>query len=200
MKRNLIIASGNAHKVEEFGVLLEGLNLDVQSAAVCGGMPDVVEDGDTFLANSHLKASALRKVADAEAWVLADDSGLEVDALEGAPGVYSARYAGAHATDAENVEKLLKALEGVEMEARAARFVCLLTLIDHEGFITHYEGFCRGHISLSPAGTSGFGYDPVFIPDGYEQSFAELGEATKSALSHRAGAIAAMKRVIASEL
>ena len=106
----LIIASGNAHKVEEFEKLLKGINFAVTSANICGGMPEVKEDGDTFAANSQLKAEALRAIAPAEAWIMADDSGLEVDALSGAPGVYSARYAGEGATDETNVAKLLEAL------------------------------------------------------------------------------------------
>ena len=108
----LIIATGNAHKVEEFQILLDGLNFDVQSAKACGGMPEVDENGSTFAANAQLKAETLRAQVPAGAWVLADDSGLEVDALDGAPGIYSARYAGLDASDGDNVGKLLEALQG----------------------------------------------------------------------------------------
>ena len=192
--QRLIIATGNAHKAEEFAQLLPASNFEVQSAAACGGMPEVDETGTTFAANARLKAQALRGAAAAEAWVLADDSGLEVDALDGAPGIFSARYAGPEATDAENVAKLLAALSAVLPARRSARFRCSLCLIDPKGGVHHYEGTCEGHISDAPTGASGFGYDPVFIPEGYDQSFAELGEAVKGQLSHRARAVAAMYR------
>ena len=192
----LIIATGNAHKVDEFKYLLKGLPFEVCSAAVCGGMPHVVEDGDTFAANAQLKAEALRQSAPHGAWVLADDSGLEVDALDGAPGIYSARYAGPDAKDGENLAKLMKELYGVPEEQRSARFRCVLCLIDPEGFITHYEGICEGRIDIKQQGSEGFGYDPAFIPDGYQQSFGELGEDVKSKLSHRAIAVRWMREVI----
>ncbi len=184
----LIIASGNAHKVEEFEQLLDGINFEVSSAEVCGGMPDVDENGGSFVANAQIKAEALRAIAPKEAWVMADDSGLEVDALDGAPGVYSARYAGEGATDEANVAKLLEALGDLPREQRTARFRCVLCVIDEIGLITHYDGSCEGHIATVPTGDSGFGYDPVFIPEGYNKSFAELGEAVKGQLSHRAKA------------
>jgi len=195
-QRQLIIASGNAHKVEEFGQLLDGIDLEICSAKVCGGMPEVEENGGTFAANAQIKAEALRAIAPCEAWVLADDSGLEVDALDGAPGIYSARYAGADASDGDNVAKLLQALAAVPEAERSARFRCVLCLIDDLGFITHYAGSCEGHIAMSPAGDDGFGYDPVFIPAGKTLSFAELGDAAKQSMSHRAQAVAYMKTVI----
>lgn len=190
--RTLIIATGNTHKAEEFAQLLAGSGFEVQSAAVCGGMPGVDENGATFAENAQLKAEALRVVAPADACVLADDSGLEVDALNGEPGIYSARYAGLGATDAENLEKLLNVLSAVPQAQRAARFRCALCLIDPEGRVMHFDGTCEGHISEEPTGSSGFGYDPVFVPAGYTQSFAELGEETKGELSHRARAVHAL--------
>lgn len=189
---SLILASGNAHKAEEFAHLLGGSDVKVQSAAVCGGMPDVEETGGTFAENAQIKAEALRETAPAGAWVLADDSGLEVDALGGEPGIYSARYAGPGASDGDNVKKLLEALASVPGERRTARFRCALCLIDPEAQIYHFEGSCEGGISKHPSGSSGFGYDPVFIPSGYQQTFAELGETMKGALSHRARAVQAM--------
>ncbi|MGJ8640062.1 MAG: RdgB/HAM1 family non-canonical purine NTP pyrophosphatase [Opitutaceae bacterium] len=194
---SLIIATGNAHKVEEFEQLLSGINFKVSSAKVCGGMPEVDENGGTFAANAQIKAEALRATAPNEAWVLADDSGLEVDALGGAPGVYSARYAGENATDTENVAKLLEALGDLPTEKRTARFRCVLCVIDEFGHITHYDGSCEGHISTAPTGTSGFGYDPVFIPEGHTQSFAELGEIIKGELSHRGKAAQWLKTTLA---
>jgi XTP/dITP diphosphohydrolase len=185
MKR-LIIATGNAHKAEEFAELLSEGGFWVESAAVCGGMPHVVEDGASFEANAALKARALRAIAPADAWVLADDSGLEVDALGGAPGIHSARYAGENASDGENVAKLLEALSPVDAPARTARFRCVLCLLKgQDSDAEFYDGACEGTIQAEPSGDSGFGYDPVFVPKGYEQSFAELGETVKHQLSHR---------------
>jgi XTP/dITP diphosphohydrolase len=195
-KHALIIATGNAHKVEEFELLLDGLNFDVRSAKACGGMPEVDENGSTFAANAQIKAEALRARAPEGAWVMADDSGLEVDALDGAPGIYSARYAGLDASDGDNVVKLLDALKDVPQSQRTARFRCVLCLIDHEGYITHYDGTCEGHIDTERHGAGGFGYDPVFIPEGYRESFAQLGESVKSQLSHRAKAVQWMRRIM----
>jgi len=192
--KQLIIATGNAHKTAEFAQLLAALDFKVQSAAACGGMPEVEETGATFAANAQLKAVALRGTAPPDAWVLADDSGLEVDALGGAPGIFSARYAGPAATDADNVTKLLAALSDSALAQRTARFRCALCLIDPDGRIHPFEGTCEGHISAAPTGTSGFGYDPVFIPADYDQSFAELGETVKAQLSHRARAVATLRR------
>lgn len=189
MRRKLIIASGNAHKVDEFASLLSVLNVDVCSAEVCGGMPHVVEDGDSFEANAALKADALRSLAPTEAWVLADDSGLEVDALEGAPGIFSARYAGEGASDVENLEKLLVELTDVPQPLRSGRFRCVLCLIDHEGTRHFFDGTCEGAIADEPNGSEGFGYDPVFVPAGHQKSFGQLGEIVKSELSHRARAV-----------
>ena len=191
--QQLILATGNPHKVEEFADLLDGLPLEVHSAAVCGGMPEVEETGTTFAENAQLKAAALRRAAPSGAIVLADDSGLEVDALGGAPGVYSARYAGPNASDEANVAKLLQALDGIPQVQRGARFRCVLCRIGPGDQIEFFEGHCAGRIAMMPGGKSGFGYDPVFVPEGHERSFAELGEAVKQKLSHRAMAVQAMR-------
>lgn len=187
--RALIVATGNAHKVTEFDRLLEGCGFELCSASVCGGMPDVVEDGDSFAANARIKAIALRALAPPEAWVVSDDSGLEVDALEGAPGIFSARYAGQDATDRANLEKLLIELADLPSMQRSARFRCVLCLIDPHGEEHFFEGECEGCIAMEPSGTEGFGYDPVFIPAGHSESFGELGDSVKSRLSHRAAAV-----------
>lgn len=192
----LIIASGNTHKVEEFEKLLEGISFSVHSAQICGGMPEVEENGGSFAANAQIKAEALHKAAPEGAWVLADDSGLAVDALDGAPGIYSARYAGAGASDADNVAKLLQALEGLPRDQRTARFRCVLCLIDDQGHISHYAADCEGHIATAPHGDSGFGYDPIFVPKGKNESFAQLGDSVKSALSHRAQAAKFLKEIL----
>lgn len=191
--RALIVATGNAHKVTEFDRLLEGCGFELCSASVCGGMPDVVEDGDSFAANARIKAIALRALAPPEAWVVSDDSGLEVDALEGAPGIFSARYAGQDATDRANLEKLLVELADLPSMQRSARFRCVLCLIDPHGEEHFFEGECKGCIAMEPSGTEGFGYDPVFIPAGHSESFGELGDSVKSRLSHRAAAVQKMR-------
>jgi len=192
--KQLIVATGNAHKVEEFDGLLAGCGFEVASAKVCGGMPDVVEDGDTFAANARIKALALRALAPTGSWIISDDSGLEVDALGGAPGIYSARYAGEGASDLDNLNKLLLELEQLPEADRSARFRCVLCLIDPEGVEQFFDGACEGIIGTAPTGSAGFGYDPIFVLEGYTESFAELGEATKSRLSHRALAVAAMRK------
>jgi XTP/dITP diphosphohydrolase len=196
--KQLIVASGNAHKVEEFDGLLQASGFEVFSAKICGGMPDVLEDGDTFGANARIKALALRAIAPKEAWIVSDDSGLEVDALGGAPGIYSARYAGEDASDLRNLNKLLLELEKQAGAKRSARFRCVLCLIDPSGREQFFDGACEGTIAKAPAGTKGFGYDPVFVPKGHRVSFAELGEATKSKLSHRALAVLAMRHCLES--
>ena len=196
--KQLIVASGNAHKVKEFDRLLEASGFEVFSAKVCGGMPDVLEDGDTFGANARIKALALRAIAPKGAWIVSDDSGLEVDALGGAPGIHSARYAGEGASDLHNLNKLLLELAEQPAAQRAARFRCVLYLIDPSGREQFFDGACEGRIAKAPAGAEGFGFDPVFVPEGHSKSFAELGEATKSKLSHRALAVLAMRRCLES--
>ena len=192
----LIVATGNAHKVKEFDGLLEASGFEVFSAKVCGGMPDVLEDGDTFGANARIKALALRTLAPKDAWIVSDDSGLEVDARGGAPGIHSARYAGEGASDLHNLNKLLLELEEQAAANRAARFRCVLCLIDPSGREQFFDGACEGTIAEEPTGAKGFGYDPVFVPEGHSESFAELGEASKSKLSHRALAVLAMRRCL----
>jgi len=192
MKR-LIVATGNAHKVEEFEILLNDCGFEVGAASICGGMPEVVEDGDSFAANARLKAIALHRLAPAGAWVVADDSGLEVDALDGAPGISSARYAGEGVSDAANVSKLIGELDKCPNCDRSARFRCVLCLIGPDAREQYFEGVCEGRITRSARGNQGFGYDPVFVPVGYDQTFGELGEGVKSQLSHRARAVAALK-------
>lgn len=192
--KEIVLATGNNHKAEEFKDLFSDSKFKVLSAMKYGGMPDVEESGQTFQANAYLKAYALSKQLKKKNWVIADDSGLEVDYLDGAPGIYSARYAGAEASDTDNVDKLLTALKGIPESSRRARFRCVLCLIDKDRGTYYFEGSCEGMISLEPKGKSGFGYDPVFIPNGHEASFAELGESIKSQLSHRANAVVACKK------
>jgi len=191
----VILATGNEHKVEEFNRLSTVFSLpDIRfvSAKKCihGGMPKVVEDSGTFRGNAELKARALRSLAPADALVLADDSGLCVDALNGAPGVETAYYAGPTATSEQNRAKLLRALDVVPVEKRGAHFYCLLLLILPDGTELAFDGKCFGKIATCEAGTGGFGYDPIFIPSGFSKTFAELDGATKDQLSHRGNAFA----------
>ena len=190
----LIFATGNLHKVEELEQLFEGCDVKIASAEVCGGMPEVDENGSTFAENAYIKAKALYELAPDGAWVMADDSGLEVDCLNGAPGIYSARYAGSNANDKDNAAKLLKALKELPVASRSARFKCVLCVIDSQGAVAYYEGTCEGSISAEPNGDHGFGYDPVFIPDGYAESLAQLGSKLKNRISHRARAVESMRR------
>ncbi len=190
---DVYLASGNAHKLEEFNELLQRhqLQLRLLGANEVGGMPDVEESGETLEENACIKAEALVDLIPEGAWVLSDDSGLLVDALNGAPGVRSARYAGPGANAVANNIKLLKELHGVQMGERTAHFACVLCFMQKGCTGICFEGKCEGHIMTAPAGIKGFGYDPLFRPLGYTQTFAELGSAVKHNLSHRARAFAA---------
>jgi XTP/dITP diphosphohydrolase len=208
----LLIATRNAHKVGEIAAILgPGFNcrplLQEFPAA-----PVPVEDADTFAGNAAKKAASLAHwLGDtntdhtlAGAWVLADDSGLEVDALGGAPGVHSARFAAldtghsGNSLDADNNAKLLRLLAEVPKAKRTARFRCVLALVEMNRAVPLltpqlFEGACEGWIDFAPRGGGGFGYDPLFIPLGHEQSFAELGDGVKNGLSHRAKALAKLR-------
>jgi XTP/dITP diphosphohydrolase len=157
----------------------------VASAQEIGGMPAVEESAETFAGNAWIKARALRAVAPAAAWVLADDSGLAVDALGGAPGVRSARYAGEKPQDGENTAKLLREMAQVPDGRRTAQFVCVLALSGPGGEEATFEGKCAGKIGTELAGGGGFGYDPVFYPEGFEKTYAEISDEEKNRISHR---------------
>lgn len=184
----LLVATMNAGKLAEYQRLLKGLpGLELDSIASLSQAADVLEDRDTFYGNALKKATETAAVAGVPC--LADDSGLEVDALDGRPGVYSARYAGEGASDAQNNAKLLDELSGISDERRTARFRCVIVIVDAEGReLAVAEGTCEGRIGQEPRGTHGFGYDPVFVPDGYDEAMAELGPETKNEISHRAKA------------
>jgi len=184
--RRLLIATRNMHKTKEITSIL-GASFQVVDLSGVPGAPEVEETGATFVENSTLKAVAISNMS--EALVLADDSGLEVDALEGAPGVYSARYAGPDADDHANNQKLLAALLGVPTEKRTARFRCVMVVARAGVVLGDFEGSVEGRILEQAAGTGGFGYDPLFVPEGYTESFAELGPGIKNGLSHRACAM-----------
>lgn len=192
----LYLASGNAHKVSELQTLADAaaLPLEIVSARAVGGMPPVVEDTGTFVGNARKKALALRTKLSANDWALADDSGLCVDALGGGPGVESAYYAGPQGDSAANLAKLVEVMRDVPADKRGAYFQCVLVLIGPDaaggpnGAEHVFEGRCHGRLAKSPAGGAGFGYDPLFVPEGYEASFSELGDSVKNTLSHRARA------------
>ena len=225
----LLIATRNAHKVGEIrAILSDGFNYltlrDFPNA------PAVVEDAATFAGNATKKSVELAQwlagrsqgASSGPMFVLADDSGLEVDALHGAPGVHSARFAAAdtqsgNSSDADNNAKLLRLLREVPLAQRTARFHCVLALTpvmeassenaspvcaanEFELQTMLFDGVCEGHMALAPSGKGGFGYDPLFIPTGHQQSFGELGEATKNQLSHRAKALAKLRQYFDSHL
>jgi XTP/dITP diphosphohydrolase len=195
-----VVATTSRGKLEEFASLLVGLPVELHALGdVCPAFAPVVEDGATFADNALKKARAAARRTGMIA--LADDSGLEVDALGGRPGVHSARFAGEHATDAENNAALLAALSALAGSASCpafrARFRCALALVDPRSSSTEpltSEGVCEGLIAAAPRGKGGFGYDPLFIVAGTHQTFAELDRVDKNRLSHRARAVAALRR------
>lgn len=200
----LYLASGNRHKVEELQALatVTGVAVEILSAREIGGMPQVAEDTGSFSGNARQKAVALRTQAPAGAWVLADDSGLCVDALNGEPGVESAYYAGPAGDAAANLTKLVEMMRDVPTSQRGAHFVCVLILIGPDGTEYVFEGKSPGRLLAAPRGGTGFGYDPLFVPDGHELSFAELGEEMKNVVSHRARAwaeLATWRRKISAD-
>lgn len=213
-----LIATRNAHKVGEIQKIL-GDSFRYLTLKDLPGAPEVIEDAATFSGNATKKAVELAqwlvgtKPALSEfqhGFVLADDSGLEVDALNGAPGVHSARFAAlgsgkpGNSTDAENCSKLLRLMEKFPIERRAARFRCVIAVVEIQSPSAIREpklfsGVCEGKIILLPRGQNGFGYDPLFVPLGHRETFAELGEEVKNSLSHRARALAELKKALAGE-
>ena len=184
----LLVATNNPGKIREYDDLLAGLRLDLCGLAEVGLDAEVEETGQTFAENALLKALAYGRAS--RLLTLADDSGLEVEALGGAPGVYSARYAGKGASDADRYRKLLAALESVPWEKRAARFRCVIALAWPDGRVETFEGQCDGVIAFEPRGTNGFGFDPVFYMPEHGCTIAELPAEVKNRVSHRARAAA----------
>lgn len=182
--RTIHLATGNAHKVAEFQRLADASGLGLRVVAA-GKMPEVVEDTGTFAGNARKKATALRAVLPPDAWVLADDSGVCVDALDGAPGVESAYFAGPEHDAGANLRKLTEVMRAVPDGARAARFVCVLLLLGPDGMEQVFEGRCEGVLAREPAGGKGFGYDPLFVPAGFARTYAQLTDAEKNRISHR---------------
>lgn len=187
--RELLLATRNPGKLVEVRELVEDLPLRLRSLLDFPSTTEVEETGPTFAENASIKASAY--ALQTGVWTLSDDSGLEVEALGGAPGIYSARYAGAGASDRERLELLLSELARTKDRERRARFVCAVSISDPEGRILNVsEGVCTGRIAGYPRGEGGFGYDPVFIPDGFDETFGELSSEVKGRISHRARALA----------
>ena len=189
----IVAATGNQHKLAEYAQLLEGQNIELKSLNDYPGYTEPEENGTTFKENASIKALAACKYFDVPAF--ADDSGLEVEALDNRPGIHSSRYA---ATDAERIAKLLKELEG--KENRRARFVCVIAIAANGEVIETFEGEVKGTILSAPRGENGFGYDPIFQPDGFDKSFAELTQEEKNRISHRANAYAKALEFVEDEM
>lgn len=196
--KTVIIATNNAHKVEEITTALNFEGWEFKSLRQAGLTCDPEENADTFEGNARIKALAARAASGGMA-ALADDSGLEVDALDGAPGVYSSRYAGEDGNDAANNAKLLEELEGVSEDKRTARFVCTLVFIDEDGAEYVARGTIEGRIGYEERGSEGFGYDPLFLPDEYKGEFtlAEVSQDAKNAISHRGNALRTLRDMLA---
>ncbi|NLM36605.1 MAG: XTP/dITP diphosphatase [Firmicutes bacterium] len=193
----LVLASRNKGKLRELKMLLAGLPWEICSLAEFPDVPEVAEDGRTFRDNALKKAGFVAKTL--QMWALADDSGLEVDYLNGAPGVFSARFAGAHGDDVKNNEKLLALLDGVPWAQRTARFRCALAFVSPAGVAWTTEGTCEGFIALAARGEGGFGYDPLFYLPEYDRTMAELPEEEKNRISHRAVAMRQFRNYLLQE-
>ena len=186
-RSKLLVATGNIGKLNELSGLLAGMPIELISLSDIGSFDEIEETGSTFAANAALKASGYALLAQVP--TLADDSGLEVEALDGRPGVLSARYGGADLGFDKKMLMLLAELDKTGDIQRRARFVCSIAIANAAGEIVHSaEGSCHGTLALDPRGTNGFGYDPLFIPDGFDQTFGELSDADKQKISHRARA------------
>jgi XTP/dITP diphosphohydrolase len=192
MLQILVIATRNKNKLKEFKEILKDLNIEIRSLDDFGPTPEAIEDGETFDDNAYKKALHTAKILGLPA--IADDSGLVVEALNGEPGVFSARYAGNNATDDDNLKKLLKNLVGVEN--RKAHFQCVLSIAVPSGPALTYEGRCAGTIIDEQRGDSGFGYDPIFFFEEYGKTFAELSMEEKNKVSHRGKALEEVKSEI----
>ena len=192
--KEVIIATKNAGKAKEFEHIFSQYNIIVKSLLDFEEIDDIVEDGETFEENALIKARAIAKQFNQV--VIADDSGLEVDALEGRPGVYSARYAGENRDDQANIDKVLRELEGTPEEKRSARFVCVLALVTPEGDESVVRGTCEGQILTQCIGNEGFGYDPIFYLLELEKTMAQIPKSKKNVLSHREDAFMKLKEVL----
>lgn len=190
----LIAATKNLGKLSEIKSLLKDLDIEITSLNEYKDISPIIENGDSFEENAIKKATLVARHTGFIA--LSDDSGLEVDHLNGAPGIHSARFAGEPRSDLRNINKLLKLMEAVPLEKRKARFKCVIALAHPDGKVSCAEGCCEGFIAFEPRGSLGFGYDPIFIVPEYNMTFAELGASIKNRISHRAKALAKVKETI----
>jgi len=190
IQRSLLVSTRNAHKADEIREIL-GSNFIISDLSALSGFPEVEETGFTFQENAAIKALAAS--ARFDGWVIADDSGLEVDALNGAPGIRSARFSGESSTDASNRSLLLEKLISVRGKSRSARFRCVIALARQGEILANFSGSVEGVIIPQEKGTGGFGYDSLFVPDGHCETFAQLGSEIKNSLSHRARALSELK-------
>lgn len=192
--KEIIIATRNKGKIKEFSDFFEAYEINVKSLLDFEDVPEVEENGKSFEENAALKAEQIAHFLQHP--VLADDSGLVVDYLDGEPGIYSARYAGVGSTDEENNQKLLKKLQNIPESKRSARFVCVLAISIPGENTVFFKGFCEGKIAFEPLGKNGFGYDPLFIPEGYEKTMAQLSPEEKNKISHRKNAFDRLRKTI----
>ncbi len=189
----IVVATNNQHKLGEFKKLLEELDIELLTMQdALGETLDIIEDGETFCENSAIKALAVS--AKTDKLVFSDDSGIVVDALDGAPGIYSARYAGEGASDLDNLNKLIDDMK--DCENRKAQFVCVITLAKDGEIIADFTGEVEGHLQYEADGVNGFGYDPIFVPEGFDKSFGLLSEEIKQEISHRACATILLKEFL----
>ena len=194
MAEELVVATKNQGKLREIRGLLAGLDVTVTSLADYADAPDIVEDGDSFRANALIKARLI--AAHTGKLTMGEDSGLEVEALDNRPGIYSARFAGEQCDDEDNNRKLLEELRGIPEERRGARYRCCIALVKREDIIAEVSGQCAGRISTEARGTNGFGYDPYFLVPEYDKTFGELDPSVKARISHRANALRALQEVL----
>ncbi|AKP48022.1 Nucleoside 5-triphosphatase RdgB [Bacillus smithii] len=194
MMREVVIATKNKGKALEFEQMFQPFQIQVKTLLDLPEFPEIEETGATFEENAIIKAESVMK--ETKAMVMADDSGLVIDALDGRPGVYSARYAGPEKDDEANIQKVLRELEGVPLSKRTARFYCALALAIPGRETITVNGTCEGFITFEKKGANGFGYDPIFFVQGYERTMAELLPNEKNKISHRAEALAKMRTIL----
>ena len=192
-RRKLVLATHNSHKQQEMSALLSHLGIIIVGLDDFPQIGEIEETGTTLLENSLIKARTVHKITGLPA--LADDTGLEVDALDGAPGVYSARYAGNNPSYEDNINKLLFELKGIQLDNRNARFRTVISFVDDNEELLS-EGVIEGVITLDSRGRDGFGYDPIFQPESYDRTFAEMEQDEKNLISHRARALEKMKKIL----
>ncbi len=198
MNKIIVAATQNRHKIVEIEAITKEFGFSVISRKDAG-VPDaeIVEDGNTFEENSYKKAYEIMKLCGHA--TIADDSGLEVDCLDGAPGIYSARFAGVDGDDEANNRKLISLIKDVPYEKRTARFVSVITMVYPDGRSLSARGEVEGHLLLEPHGSNGFGYDPLFVPAGYDETFGVIDPEVKNRISHRAGALNVLREKLLSE-